>query len=225
MPKNPFSDNKKVGASLLWNMEQYLIAQAVPHVPAFLNGYNLTLASLVWILLILVFSYLAKENIYWLWGSSAVVFMHYITDSLDGAVGRYRNSGLIKWGMYMDHLLDFIFMSSVFIGYSLLTEGISVLWIFTILVSIATMMANAFLAYAAFDSFRISYFKLGPTEGRILIIAANTLVMYVGVTTLEKYLPYVVSFLFVFTIVTVARVQRVLYALDIKNKERGSYGH
>jgi len=218
MTEKTFSDNKKVGASLLWDMEQKLIGRMVPHVPAFLNGYNLTLVSIVWIALILLFSHLARENIYWLWGSSAVIVLHYFTDSLDGAVGRYRNSGLVRWGMYMDHLLDFVFMSSIFIGFSLLTRGVSVYWIFAILVNIATMMANAFLAYAAFDSFKISYFKLGPTEGRLAIIFANTLIMYVGVRTLEIYLPYVVSLVFFFTVITVARVQHALHALDMKHR-------
>jgi hypothetical protein len=34
----------------------------------------------------------------------------WFTDCLDGALGRYRDTGIPKWGYYMDHFLDFVFM-------------------------------------------------------------------------------------------------------------------
>jgi phosphatidylglycerophosphate synthase len=35
------------------------------------------------------------------YGMTVIVFQ-YITDLLDGEIGRKRNTGLIKWGFYMD---------------------------------------------------------------------------------------------------------------------------
>ena len=40
------------------------------------------------------------------WIPEVVMF----TDSFDGALGRRRDTGIPKWGYYMDHLLDFVFM-------------------------------------------------------------------------------------------------------------------
>ena len=49
-----------------------------------------------------------------------MITLQWLTDSLDGAIGRYRNVGLIRWGYYMDHFLDYIFLCSILIGYSLI---------------------------------------------------------------------------------------------------------
>ncbi len=45
--------------------------------------------TLLWSLLILVFSYLAATNIRWLWFVSVMIVLQYITDYYDGKVGKY----------------------------------------------------------------------------------------------------------------------------------------
>lgn len=74
---------------------------------------------------LIVFGYLARSNFSWLWLSSLMLFLQWFTDSFDGALGRFRDTGIPKWGFFMDHFLDFVFMSSIFIGYSFLVEGFS----------------------------------------------------------------------------------------------------
>jgi hypothetical protein len=59
--------------------------------------------------LILLFSYWAARDLRWLWGVSAMIFMQYATDHYDGKLGKYRGTGLVRWGYYMDHLLDYFF--------------------------------------------------------------------------------------------------------------------
>ena len=49
------------------------------------------------IALIILGGYLATENIAYLWIMSLGVMGQYITDRLDGEVGRAHNTGLIKW--------------------------------------------------------------------------------------------------------------------------------
>jgi hypothetical protein len=44
--------------------------------------------------------------------------MQYVTDHYDGKIGKYRNTGLVRWGYYMDHLLDYVFLCSIIIGYA-----------------------------------------------------------------------------------------------------------
>ena len=115
-----FGGDKKFGASILHRAETGMKEWMVPRVPKRVETYHLTLTTVLWSLLIIVFSFLAKYNINWLWLVSLMIFLQYITDLLDGAIGRARDTGLIKWGFYMDHFLDYIFLCSILIGYSLI---------------------------------------------------------------------------------------------------------
>lgn len=66
----------------------------------------------------MVFGYLAQYNVQWLWGSSAMILAQYLTDLFDGVVGRHRDTGLVRWGYYADHFLDYMFMCCILIGYT-----------------------------------------------------------------------------------------------------------
>jgi phosphatidylglycerophosphate synthase len=97
-----------------------MVSFLVPKVPGFLETYHLTMMTLLWCVGIVVCSYLARQNLYWLWLVSLFIVLQYISDVLDGAVGRHRDTGLIKWGFYMDHFLDYVFLMSIIGGYGLL---------------------------------------------------------------------------------------------------------
>ena len=116
--KKEFAGHKKVGASLLHNVEQKFVKWGTPKIPKNIETWHLTLMTIVWCAGVLIFGYLSKYNMNWLWGSSVMIACQYITDLFDGAVGRHRNTGLIKWGYYADHFLDYMFMSCILIGYS-----------------------------------------------------------------------------------------------------------
>ena len=108
---------------LFVKIDRFLVAKGVGCVPVWLQTDHLTLLTLFWSPLAVIAGWLSSQNIFWLWLFSFSVLCQYITDMLDGAVGRHRNTGLITWGYYMDHFLDYIFMCSVFCGYGLIVEG------------------------------------------------------------------------------------------------------
>src|SRR5215204_1639119 len=95
--EKPFAGAGKVGESLFSPWERRFVARYVTRVPKFLETYHLTLLTIVWSLAILFFGWLARENIQWLWMVSLMIVFQYITDLFDGAVGRHRNTGLVKW--------------------------------------------------------------------------------------------------------------------------------
>ncbi len=94
-----FNGDKKVGKNIFYTLEQRFVTWSVPKIPKWLQTYHLTLLTLVWSGIIVVASYLAKDNIQWLWLVSFMIVCQYLSDLLDGAVGRYRNTGLIKMGI------------------------------------------------------------------------------------------------------------------------------
>ena len=119
--KQHFKGDQKVPLrSPLAAGERRIIQYLVPRLPGWIEGYQLTLTTILWSAGVLAAGYLARRNLNWLWLASAMLFMQWFTDSLDGALGKYRDFGIPKWGYYMDHLLDYLFMAAALGGYALL---------------------------------------------------------------------------------------------------------
>ena len=117
MSKDDFAGDKKVGRSFLLDIETRFKKWAVPKIPKFIETYHLTYMTILWAIGNVIFAFLARENLNWIWLVSLMILLQYITDLFDGELGRQRDTGLIKWGFYMDHFLDFLFLSTiVFVG-------------------------------------------------------------------------------------------------------------
>ena len=134
----------------------------------------------------MLFGYLTRYNIHWIWGISASLVGQYITDSLDGAVGRYRDSGLVKWGHYVDHFLDFTFLCSVVIAYAFIAPDQAFILI-AILAIFGAHYASAFLLFGLSKKFRMSASGIGMNELKIGLIILNICIIYFG-TSYLKYL-------------------------------------
>lgn len=214
-----FAGHKKVGQSLLHNLEQKLVRWGTPKIPKRIETWTLTYMTIVWSLGALLFGYLAQYNIHWLWGTSAMVIGQYLTDLFDGAVGRARNTGLIKWGYYADHFLDYIFMCCMLIGYSFfIPDQYGIL--FFIMMIYGGFMVNSFISFAATNQFEISYFGIGPTEGRIGFIIVNTMLIVIGKVYLAQFLPHFLVIASIALCIVVYRNQKVLWDMDMEEKKK-----
>lgn len=212
-----FGGNKKIGTSILWSTEQRFIRFIVPKIPQWVHSYHLVLASVPISLSIILCSFLAKDNSSWLWIVSALIFIQWLTDSVDGALGRYRKEGLIIWGYYMDHLLDYFFLASIVTGYMLLLPDHYKYLQFFVLVIFAGFMVNSFLTMAATNEFRISHLGIGPTEIRCVFIIINTLIYFFGKTYMGGALPYILILSFIGLIIVIYRTQKACWEKDMRN--------
>lgn len=95
------------------------VRELVPHLPSYITTYNLTLSSILWSTMVIYGAYKSQKNINWLYLSAIGIFFQLITDTLDGAVGKYRNTGAVRWGYFMDHTMDAIIMFSIAIALAL----------------------------------------------------------------------------------------------------------
>lgn len=190
----PFAGDKKLGQSLLGPIERRFIDWAVPRIPRRIMSHHLTSVTLLWAAGTVVFGWLATGDRAWLHGVSVMVFGQWLTDSLDGTLGKFRKQGLVKWGFYMDHLLDFLFAGSIVIAYSFLVDAkwLEFLFLLLLLVTCATM-AVSFLSFAATNQFQIAYYGIGPTEIRIGYIALNTFVVFAGTDIFSWGVPVVLA--------------------------------
>jgi archaetidylinositol phosphate synthase len=110
----------------------------------------------------------------WLWAASALLVVHWLGDSLDGTLARVRRSERPRYGYYLDHLVDAFATAAIGIGlglspYMLLAVGLAVVVAYLIL------SINTYLETHAFGVFTLGYGRFGPTEARLILIAANTL--------------------------------------------------
>jgi phosphatidylglycerophosphate synthase len=175
--------------------------------------------TLVWSSLIIFFSYLAAKDLRWLWGVSAMIFMQYVTDHFDGKVGKYRGTGLVRWGYYMDHLLDYFFLCSVIIGYAFILPERSRYQILIMLAIFAGYEVSTFLAFAATDRLKISYLKFGPTEFRMALIVINALLVQYGTRQMSNGLKYVNAGAAIGLALMIYRTHKLIWEMDMKLKD------
>jgi len=215
-----FGGNAKVGSSLSTRVERAFISWAVPRIPSWVHSYHLTLATLPISAGIVLGSYMARNNTSWLWIVSLLIALQWLTDSLDGSLGRYRKEGLIRWGFYMDHFLDYVFLVSIIFGYAVVLPDQYIFIQLIALIMFSLFMVNSFLEYGATNEFRIAYLGVGPTEIRIVFILVNTLLLIFGKTFLVALLPYILFVSFIGLCVVVTKTSRRVWAMDQAAKRK-----
>ena len=117
-----FAGDKKTGQSILGPWERRFIDWGIPKVPRPILSHHLTMVTVLWSAGTVLFGWLAETNLVWMHAMSAMVVGQWLTDSFDGSLGKYRKQGLVKWGFFMDHLLDLVFAGSIVIGYWFLAK-------------------------------------------------------------------------------------------------------
>ena len=192
----------------------------VPRLPKWIDSKKLTLSTLLWSLLVIICGYLAKNNILWLWAVSFLIILQYITDVLDGALGRYRNEGFIKWGYYMDKLLDWVFVCSVLIGYSFILPDRYDYMLFYAIGVYGAFMIHSCLYYTTAKKYKVSFYGVGPTELRLAFIIGNTLVIFFGRIYMERGLPYLLGGVAVLLFVVMYITQKELRKMDMGLKKK-----
>lgn len=220
--KESFGGDKKATTSLLHKPEQKFIKWAIPKIPKFIHSWQLTLFTIVWSAGAIYFGWLSASNELWLIAFSGMVFGQWLTDSLDGTLGKTRGEGLVKWGFFMDHFLDTVFSGSLVIGYAFLAPG-GTGFLFSLLLMVTmAMMALSFLSFAATNRFTVAYHGIGPTEIRISYILLNLALFLYGNDIIWVGLPAVLALNFVILAKLVIDTHRELWAIDkeaLKKKE------
>ncbi|MBD3305026.1 hypothetical protein GF339_01580 [candidate division KSB3 bacterium] len=217
-PKEFGGDKKLPMKSLFAKQEHALIHSTIHLIPRWIEGYHLTLMTILWSIGLVAAGYLAQENRHWLWLSSLLIFLQWFTDSYDGALGRLRDTGIPKWGYYMDHLLDYVFLCAVVIGYSFLVSTQHIRTLFILLLIAIGFMMNSYLSFAATNEFKITFLGLGPTEIRLLFILLNTAIILFGAMFIDRALPYAIPIALIGLIVIVFRTQRYIWKIDMQEK-------
>ena len=192
----------------------------IPYLPKFITTYNLTLLSILWSSGILYFGFKSLKNINYLYFIILFIFLHIITDTLDGAVGRYRNTGAIKWGYFMDHLLDFIIGNCIlFVLYLNLKNFRNFVFIVNIIINLSFIISFLSLSNNGLNvSYCYNKYCIGPADSLIFIAI---FIYYIIITNrnINKYFVYtIIIIITLLNLIKIYNTQKNLHKIDMKIK-------
>lgn len=211
-------DETKVGKWIFRHPEDILRPRLLRHVPKQIETYHLTLFTIIWTAIAILASWLSMLNINFLWITCLAIIAQYITDLLDGTVGRERNTGLVKWGHYMDHVLDFIFFTSLALCFGFVFPSAYFTTIVIVAFIQAGFMVSMFLNYSATDKLGISFAFIGPTEIRLLYLLAYSYIALFGTSLIEIYIPYLAYCIGLLLVFFIYKTQKKIWQIDMSAK-------
>jgi archaetidylinositol phosphate synthase len=176
-PRKEFREATRVLTSVLAPLEKRTLIWLAHRMPRWVNSDHLTALALVAMLLAGLSYWLSSVN--WLGLPLVVVCLaaNWFGDSLDGTLARVRNHQRPRYGFYVDHVVD-AFGALFLLGGLGLSGHMHPLVALGLLVAYLMLCVETFLATCTRGTFTMSYFKVGPTELRILL-AIGTLALLV----------------------------------------------
>jgi archaetidylinositol phosphate synthase len=176
MTTRNYHEATRVQASLLASVEKRCLIWMAERMPAAVNSDHLTALAGI--------SMAAAGLFYWNGSAPALLAaigclaLNWFGDSLDGTLARVRHHERPRYGFYVDHVLDVLCILFIFAGL-VLGGHMSVPIGGGFLLAYYLLMIEIALATHAVGTFRISFWKFGPTELRILM-AIGTLRLIVS---------------------------------------------
>lgn len=142
------------------------------HTPKSVNSDHLTLLGLVAQFAAGAFYALARFDRLALVAVIVCLALNWLGDSLDGTLARLRQRLRPRYGFYVDHMVDTfgavaLLAGLAFSGYMHPYVAIGLLIAFLVL------SIQSYLATHALSEFRLSFWRFGPTELRILLAVGN----------------------------------------------------
>ena len=203
-----FAHTRNTETSLLSFAERPLKRRLAARVPRFVGTRTLTMATLP-----LAVAAFASSVAHWWTVTATLVVAQYLTDLVDGEVGRIRESGHVRWGYHMDHFLDAVFVAAIFGGYLVALPGA---WPAAAgpLVVCMLFLVNAHLESAATGTTRLKRGRVGPTEIRVLLVVADLAMARFGTGWFEAALPATAATGAGLLAITVFHAQRAAATLD-----------
>ncbi|MEM8558723.1 MAG: CDP-alcohol phosphatidyltransferase family protein [Bacteroidota bacterium] len=183
-PAQPAKAKKRVNETPLARFERWALPRMAARLPAWMTPDKLTLIGLASAVLIAASYLLTAYSLDWLWLATVGWVIHWWADSLDGTLARVRKIQRERYGFYVDHQSDAVSIFVIFagLGFSPLMELPIALFI---VIGYFLMMIMVNLVTIARDVFKISFGGFGPTESRLLMIGAGTVVWLLGNPTFE----------------------------------------
>src|SRR5229473_2679413 len=120
---------------------------------------------------------LSAHNRFALLGVIVCLALNWLGDSLDGTLARVRQQLRPRYGFYVDHMVDSFGALALMGGLALsgcMHPGIAI----GLLIAFLMLSIQSYLATYALGEFRLSFWRFGPTELRILLAMGNLAIFW-----------------------------------------------
>lgn len=179
MPKADasFQEAGRAQLSLLAPLEKKCLIWLARRTPGWIHSDHLTALGLA--------SLAGAGLSYWYAGRNPAglllvilfLMLNWLGDSLDGTLARVRNRQRPRYGFYVDHVVDafgtfFLLGGLALSGY--MSERIAV----GLLIVYFMLSIEVYLATYTLGTFHLSFWKMSPTELRILLMIGNVALLY-----------------------------------------------
>lgn len=175
MTKTPYTEARRVHDSFLAAVEKRCLIWLADRLPAWVNSDHLTVLAGI--------AMFGAGVCYWIGTPAALLLsilllaLNWFGDSLDGTLARVRHHERPRYGFYVDHVLDAVCMLFVF-GGLILGGHISLAVGAGFLIAYYLLLNEIALATHAVGVFRISFWRFGPTELRLLLALGSIRLMH-----------------------------------------------
>jgi archaetidylinositol phosphate synthase len=115
---------------------------------------------------------LARWNKFALVGGIICLALNWLGDSLDGTLARVRQRQRPRYGFYVDHMVD-SFGALALMGGLALSGYMHPSLAIGLLIAFLMLSIQSYLATYTLGEFRLSFWRFGPTELRILLAVGN----------------------------------------------------
>ncbi|MEP6741629.1 MAG: CDP-alcohol phosphatidyltransferase family protein [bacterium] len=172
-----FQDARREQTSVLAPLERAALRGLARRMPRWVNSDHLSLLGLVAMFMAGVCYAASGQNPLMLHLVNVFIFLNWFGDSLDGTLARYRDRQRPRYGFYVDHIIDTF--GALFFIFGLALSGFMSERVAAALLIVFLMLAiNSYLAAYALGVFKISQWKLGPTEMRLVLIIGNLYLLH-----------------------------------------------
>jgi len=162
----------RVQESLLRRPERRVLLWLARHMPDQVKPDHLTALGVLGAACVLLGFALSSIHPAYLWLAVLGFVLNWFGDSLDGTLARYRKHERPRYGFFIDHTIDVVDEMLMFLGI-----GLSPFADFRVaalaLISYMALSTLAYINMIVNQEFRISASKIGPTEVRVVGIAAS----------------------------------------------------
>lgn len=176
--------------SLLAPVNHEIVSQNVKYIPKWIETYHLTGLTYIWVILVVIGGMLSQYSLLAVWICLLALVGHIISDAFDGALGRYRKSGLVKWGYYVDHFGDYLFSCSLVVSFRLIEPSLNEYLIMFLAFVITGFFVHSLLSTVTLNRYTLTFFKLfSPLEGQMVYLSVYVAVLIFGRSVLLYIIP------------------------------------
>ena len=160
----------RVQGNIVARQERRFLDWSCRVMPERVTSDHLTVLGVIGAVLVFTGYVASRADPHFLWVSTAGYVIHWVGDSLDGSLARFRNVARPRYGYFLDHSVDALCIFLMIGGMGLSTYvrlDVALL----VVVGYFALSIHVFLKSHVTGTFQLSFMALGPTEVRMVFVA------------------------------------------------------